>query len=89
VMLFALPDADRGKRRDGHPATTWIRFRGTNKGLVEYLDRLRQTNCPCCGRVQYTPRAEPMPCPTCVGGKESLAGPLVPMRMKTRRGRRV
>jgi hypothetical protein len=88
-MFFALSEADGGRRGYEHTGTVWIRFRGTNQALAEYLDHLRQTNCPGCGRVQFTPRGEAMPCPVCVAGKKSLERPAVPMAMKTRRGRRV
>ena len=48
--------------------------------MAVYLGELQQANCPGCGRVQYTPRGEPVACPKCVTGKTSLPGPTATMR---------
>lgn len=71
-----------------HPLTRYQRKHGEGGMFEEYVGKLRVSNCPSCGRVQYTPRGEPMMCPKCTSGKESLARPSVPMQLRGRRRRR-
>ena len=84
-LLFPLPETVRRSGRNEHPAFHWQEVEGTSEELIAYLDGLRQSNCPDCGRAQYTPRGEPMHCPKCTTGAEAISKPSVPMQMKGRR----
>ena len=87
-VLFPLPETVRKAGRNEHPAFHWHEVEGTNAELLAYMDGLRQSNCVGCGRVQYTPRGEPMNCPKCTSGEEAISKPSVPMQMKGRRGKK-
>ena len=44
-----------------------------------YLDSLAPSNCPGCGRVQKTPRGEPVMCPRCIRPHRVIAHPTIPL----------
>ena len=72
-----------------HPYVRYVKRHGPDGPEAEYLSTLRVANCPGCGRLQYTVEGKPVMCPKCVAPAKVIAHPTAPMRMKTRRGRRV
>jgi len=81
-----------GTRNVRHPYDEYVTGRDAKRltgPAAEYLEELRVSNCPHCGRVQYTKRGAPMVCPACIEATDMIVRPTVPMRLKTRRGRRV
>jgi len=75
-----------------HPYDRYVTGRGARAvtgPAADYLNQLRASNCPRCGRGQYTLRGEPMVCPACLKASDMVERPSMPMGMKTRRGRRV
>ena len=80
-----------GTRNVPHPYDEYVTGRDAKRltgPAADYLRELRETNCPHCGRVQYTKRGESMVCPACINASDTVERPSVPMGMKTRRGRR-
>jgi hypothetical protein len=63
-----------------HPLDVYRDRGGKDPAMIEYLNTFQVSNCPGCGRVQRTPRGEPVACPKCVTGKTSLPGPSAAMR---------
>jgi len=56
-------------------------------GLTAYMAGLRVSNCPGCGRTQWTPRGEPMMCPACTGRRGTVDQPTVPLSRQPGTGR--
>ena len=78
-----------GEEDRRHPYNRYVKHHGPDGPTAAYLSTLRVSNCPGCGRVQYTVGGKPVRCPKCVRPVKVIGPPTVPMRMKTRRGRRV
>lgn len=72
-------------RKGKHPLDVYCDRGGADPAMKEYLATFRESDCPGCGGVQYTPRGEPVACPKCVGGVGSVPQSSVPMAMKGRR----
>jgi hypothetical protein len=81
-----------GTRNVRHPYDEYVTGRAAKRltgPAADYLADLRASNCPRCGRGQYTKRGEPMVCPACIEAADMVERPSMPMGMKTRRGRKV
>lgn len=55
--------------------------------LKQYMAGLRVSNCPGCGRTQWTARGEPMMCPECTGRRGTVDQPTVPLHRQPGTGR--
>jgi hypothetical protein len=63
-------------------------FSPADTAVRKYLDALRPSNCPSCGKAQKTPRGEPMVCPRCTGRQGTVDRPTVPLHAQTEMAQR-
>jgi hypothetical protein len=77
--LPGLRDQPNLGRRERRGILRDVLLAQNDPGLQEYMKGLRVSNCPGCGRTQWTPRGEPMMCPACMGARGTMDRPSVPM----------
>lgn len=64
------------------------RLAAESPAVKAWVERLRPTNCPGCGRPVFTPEGKAMACKRCVRPAEVVEEPSIPMAGQLRERRR-